>query len=285
VSVEENVRFATTPLSTGVRLHYAERGDSTGEAIVFLHGYSDSWYSFSRVLPLLSLSYHAFALTQRGHGDSGKPQCCYTPDDFAADVDAFMDALGLEEATVVGASTGALFAQRAALSYPRRVGRLVLIGAQTPANEAVMGLVEEVRALEDPVPPEFVRGFQESTIYQPVPQEFVDTVVSESLKLPARVWHDYLEQAVLSIDRDYVVELGEIGVPTLVLWGEQDPLFPREEQERLAAAIPGATLKVYPETGHAVHWDRPEWVVRDLEEFMKAQLPPSPSPTETEERG
>ena len=280
-----NVQFATTPLSTGVRLHYAEQGDPTGEAIVFLHGYSDSWFSFSRVLPLLSPEYHAFALTQRGHGGSDKPQCCYTPQDFAADVNAFMDAVGFEEATVVGASTGALFAQRAALSYPRRVGRLVLIGAQTPANEAVMGLVEEVRALEDPVPPEFVREFQESTIYQPVPQEFIEAVILESLKLPARVWRDYLEQAVLSIDHDYVLELCEIEAPTLMLWGEQDPLFPREEQERLAEAITGASLTVYPDTGHAVHWDRPEWVVRDLEEFMKAPLPPSPSATETEERG
>jgi non-heme chloroperoxidase len=276
MSVEESIQFATTPLETGLRLHYAEQGDLTGEAIVFLHGYSDSWFSFSRVLPLLSPEYHAFALTQRGHGDSDKPQCCYTPEDFAADVDAFMEAVGIEEATLVGASTGALFAQRVALSYPRRVSRLVLVGAQTPANEAnevVLGLQEEVRALEDPVPPEFVRAFQEGTIHQPVPQEFLDTVVSESLKLPAHVWRDYWEGAVLSIDQDYVIPLREIDVPTLMLWGDRDPLFPREEQERLAAASPGATMKVYPETGHSVHWVRPEWVVRDLEEFMKEPRP------------
>jgi non-heme chloroperoxidase len=270
------IEFATTPLlSTGVRLHYAERGARGGEAIIFLHGYSDSWFSYSRVLPLLSPSYHAFALTQRGHGDSDKPDCCYTPHDFAADVDAFMDAVGIDEATLVGASTGALFAQRMALSYPRRVSRLVLIAPQTPAheNEALSGFREEVRTLEDPVPPEFVKEFQESTIYHPVPQEFLDTVVSESLKLPAHVWRDYLEQAVLSIDHDYVVELREIKAPTLILWGEQDALFPREEQERLAAAIPGATLRVYPDTGHAVHWDRPEQVVRDLEAFIKDTSP------------
>ena len=270
-----DVEFATAPLTTDVTLHYAERGDRGGEAIILLHGYSDSWFSFSRVLPLLSPSYHAFALTQRGHGDSDKPECCYTPNDFAADVDAFMDTVGIDEATLVGASTGALFAQRVVLSYPRRASRLVLIAPQTPAheNEALSGFREEVRTLEDPVPPEFVREFQESTIYHPVPQEFLDTVVSESLKLPAHVWRDYLEQAVLSIDHDYVVELREIKAPTLILWGEQDALFPREEQERLAAAIPGATLKVYPETGHAVHWERPEWVVRDLEEFIKDSRP------------
>jgi pimeloyl-ACP methyl ester carboxylesterase len=89
MSVEESIQFATKPLEAGPRLHYAEQGDPTGEAIVFLHGYSDSWFSFSRVLPLLSAEYHAFALTQRGHGDSDKPECCYTPDDFAADIDAF----------------------------------------------------------------------------------------------------------------------------------------------------------------------------------------------------
>ena len=270
------VEFATTPrLATGVRLHYAQRGDPTGEAIVFLHGYSDSWFSFSRVLPLLSPEYHAFALTQRGQGDSDKPKCCYSPNDFAADADRFMDAVGIDEATLVGASTGALFAQRVALSYPRRVSRLILIAPQTPVhkNESLSGFREEVRTLEDPVPPEFVREFQESTIYHPVPQEFLDTVVLESLKLPAHVWRDYLEQAALSIDHDYVVELREIKVPTLILWGEQDALFPREEQERLAAAIPGATLKVYPETGHAAHWERPEWVVRDLEEFIKETHP------------
>jgi non-heme chloroperoxidase len=269
MSVEADIQFATTtPLSTGVRLHHAERGDPRGEAIIFLHGYSDSWFSFSRVLPLLSPEYHAFALTQRGQGDSDKPDCCYTPNDFAADVDAFMDAVGIDEATLVGASTAALFAQRVALSYPRRVSRLVMISAQTPAHEVLAGFREEVRALEDPVPPEFVREFQESTIYHPVPQEFLDTAISESLKLPARVWRDYMEEAVLSIDHDYVVELREINVPTLILWGAQDALFPREEQERLAEAIANATLKVYPESGHAMHWERPEQVVRDLEEFI-----------------
>jgi non-heme chloroperoxidase len=83
-----------------------------------------------------------------------------------------------------------------------------------------------------------------------------------------------MEQAVLAIDHDYVLPLREIDVPTLMLWGEQDPLFPREEQEQLAAAIPDATLKVSPETGHAVHWDRPEQVVRDLGAFMKDTSPP-----------
>jgi len=173
-------------------------------------------------------------------------------DNFAADVDAFMEAVGVDEATVVAHSTGAVTAQRLALAYPRRVTRLVLIGTQS-VNEVVLGLTEEVRALEDPVPFEFVQEFQESTIYHPVPQEFLETVISESLKLPAHVWRDVMEGTALSVGPDHEAQLREINVPTLIMCGEQDALFPREEHERLAAAIPNATLKVYPETGHDVH--------------------------------
>src|ERR687894_1430731 len=94
------VRFATTHLSTGLRVHYAEQGAREGEPIVFLHAYVDSWFSYSRVLPLLSSEYHSFAPDQRGHGDSDKPQCCYAVDDYAEDVDAFIEAVGIDAATL-----------------------------------------------------------------------------------------------------------------------------------------------------------------------------------------
>ena len=131
--------------------------------------------------------------------------------------------------------------------------------------------VEEMLALEDPISPAFVREFVSGTIHDPVPEEFLSTVVSQSLKVPARVWRDYLEGVVLTVDD--TARLGEIGAPTLILWGEQDTLLPRREQEWRAAAIPNATLRVYPETGHLAHWVRPEWVVRDLEAFMRESRP------------
>jgi non-heme chloroperoxidase len=65
------------------------------------------------------------------------------------------------------------------------------------SSEVLLEVREEVRPLEDPVPPEFVREFQQSTIHRPVPQEFLEAVVSESLELPARVWRDYMEGAAL----------------------------------------------------------------------------------------
>lgn len=267
--MRDALRFAEVPLRTGLRLHYAEQGDPAGPAILFLHGYSDSWFSFSRILPLLSPSYHAFAISLRGHGDSDKPDCCYTVDDYAADVLAFMDALDIDRATLVGHSGGTLIAPRVALSDPHRVTHLVLIGSAIMGahNGVVAELAEAVDALNDPVPPDFVREFQESTIFQPVPDEFLETVVAESLKLPAHVWRGYMEGVILT--PDHTTRLLELNVPTLIIWGEQDALFLRPEQDRLERAIRNATLRIYPETGHTPHWERPEQVVRDLEEFVQ----------------
>jgi non-heme chloroperoxidase len=268
-----DVQFPTAQLSTGLQVHYAEQGDPTGEAILFLHAYVDSWYSYSRVLPLLSTEYHAFAPDQRGHGNSDKPDCCYTADDYAADVAAFIDAVRVENATLVGDSSEGLIAQRVALDQPHRVSRLVLIGSPTTLlnNETVGELGKEILALEDPIAPEFVREFVSSTIQNAVPEEFLAGAVSESLKVPARVWREYYEGVVLTVDD--TARLGEIDAPTLILWGEQDAILPRDEQEWRAAEIPNATLRTYPETGHLAHWVRPEWVARDLQTFMKNTRP------------
>jgi non-heme chloroperoxidase len=89
------LRFATSRLATGPQVPYAEQGDPGGETIVLLPAYADSWFSYSRVLPLLPTSDHAYTMDQRGHGDSERPACCYTVDDFAADAVAFLDAEGV----------------------------------------------------------------------------------------------------------------------------------------------------------------------------------------------
>jgi non-heme chloroperoxidase len=137
-------------------------------------------------------------------------------------------------------------------------------------NEVVIEKREEMRALKDPIPPEFVREFHSSTIHHPVPAEFLSTALTETHKAQAHVWRDYFEGVLLTVDD--TARLGEIDAPTLILWWSVTHSC-RAKNKSGAAAIPDATLKVYPDTGHAVAWERPEWVVRDLEAFMKATRP------------
>jgi pimeloyl-ACP methyl ester carboxylesterase len=261
------LRFADVRLKTGVRLHYAEQGNPAGQPIILLHGYTDSWFSFSRVLPSLDARYHVYALDLRGHGDSERPASGYKLSDFATDVLAFMDEKGMKRATIVGHSMGSFIAQQLAILAPERVERLVLIGsATTLRNNTVLDLQKAVNTLDDPVPAKFVREFQAGTIYLPLPEEFMDTVVRESLKVPARVWRATMEGFFAT---DYRSQLGRIKAPTLILWGERETIFPRPEQDSLVNSLANADLKVYPETGHALHWERPEQFVKDLEDFLK----------------
>ena len=232
-----HLRFATKRLGTGPRVHYAEQGDPNGEPILFLHGWPDSWFSYSRVLPLLTPANHAYAIDQRGFGDSERPVAGYSVDQLAADAVAFLDAVGIGRATLVGHSMGSFIARRVAETRPERVRRLVLIGsAVMPLNEVTREVQEIVRGLEDPIPPEFVRDFQASTIHVPVPEPFFEGLVSESLKAPARVWRSTLD-GLLGFDD--AAALRRIAAPTLIVWGDHDAVFAsREEQKRLASAIP-----------------------------------------------
>jgi non-heme chloroperoxidase len=256
-------RFATTRLATGPEVHYAEQGDPDGEVILFLPAYADSWFSYSRVLPLLAARYHAYALDQRGHGDSERPGCCYTVDDFAADAVGFLDATGIERATLVGHSGSCLTARRVAVTHPDRVVGLVLIGGPLSlAKPAVVAFQATVHALEDPVPAEFVRRFQGGAVHVPLPEEFLEGLVAESRKLPARVWKHALDALVAFDD---TADLARITASTLLIWGDHDAVVSREEQQRLKDAIPNARLNVYPETGHSPHWERPEAVATTLE--------------------
>ena len=256
-------------LPNHVKLQYVEQGDPLGVPVLLLHGITDSWHSFESVLPHLPDFIHAFALSQRGHGDADRPASGYRPHDFAADLAAFMDALDLGPAVVVGHSMGASIAQRFAIDHPGRSLGLVLIGS-LPTWRGHPDFVElwdsVVSTLMDPIDPGFVREFQESTLAQPVPPAFLDTIVRESLKLPARVWKAALLKGLL--EADFSGELANIEAPTLIVWGDRDELT-RNGQEALAAAITGSRLVVYPGAGHGLHWEEPEPFADDLATFVR----------------
>ena len=93
-------------LPNQVTLPYVEQGEPTGVPVLLLHGITDSWRSFEGVLPHLPTSLHAFALSQRGHGDATRPATGYYPQDFAADLAAFMDTLKLGPAVAVDGHAG-----------------------------------------------------------------------------------------------------------------------------------------------------------------------------------
>ena len=258
------LRFGEQPLATGVRLHYAVQGPADGEPVVLLHGLTDSWFSFSRVLPLLPERHRYFALDLRGHGDSDQPTADYGMRHMALDVLAFMNAQGIERFAVVGHSMGSLVAQQLAALAPERVTRLVLM-ASAANGDGLAPFDTMVQALTDPVPEAFIREFQLSTVYVPLPDAFLARVIEESSKVPARVWRGVMTDIMAF---QVPPRLARVTVPTLIMWGDRDVTFPRAQQDALRARIPHARFLEFPEVGHALHWERPEPVAADLAAFL-----------------
>jgi non-heme chloroperoxidase len=256
-----------TEVRDGMRLQYVEQGDPSGVPVLLLHGLTDSWRSFERVLPHLPPSIRAFALTQRGHGDSDRPHTGYRTRDFAADAAAFADAAGLGPAIVVGHSMGSANALRFAIDFPDRTLGVVL-GGPGASYSRNPGLVEfgesAIAGLTDPIDRAFVREFQEGTLARPVPEAFLAAMIAESLKVPARVWRAAFEGLM---EDDFVRELELVKAPTLIVWGDRDGLIPRADQDALVAGISGSRLVVYEGTGHGLHWEEPERFAADLATF------------------
>jgi pimeloyl-ACP methyl ester carboxylesterase len=241
-------------LASRLRLHVLTQGPKTGPAVVMLHGYTDSSFSFSRVLPLLPDSLRVIVPDQRGHGDSDRPPRGYSMDDMAADVVALLDALDVPRAVLVGHSMGSFVARRAVATAGDRVAGLVLIG--TGATFHTPDLLEfrkTIDALSDPVDPAFVREFQLSTVARPVPAAFMDRAIAESLKVPARVW-----KAAGAGQFAYAGPAPPFAGPSIVLGGDRDAIFAVPNQQAAAREIEGAVLDIVPGSGHALHWEDPD---------------------------
>ena len=260
------VREHDVRLPSGIRLHYIEQGPASGPAILLLHGYTDSSGSWGLVMPLLPPEMRVVALDQRGHGFSDRPEGAYTVDDFATDALEAMDALQIAWATVVGHSMGSFVARRVAERAPDRVSHLVLLGsAPTADNAAVREVLQAVNALSDPVDPAFVREFQLSTAAKPVPPDFMAARIVNSQNMPAHVWKSALGSLV-----GYRPSAA-ITCPTLVIGGDADGVFSKEEQAALAREIPGAVLDLEPGIGHALNWEDPDRFVASLLRFLGAK--------------
>ena len=255
-------------LASGVSLEYAERGPRDGLPVILLHGVTDSWRSFEPLLPHLPAGIRAFAISQRGHGGSSRPEQ-YTYTAMSEDIAGFMDAVDVDRAVLVGHSMGSLIALRFALDHPARTRGLVLLGAfpTIAGHPEVQAFWDGALAnLTDPVPDGLARSFQESTLAQPLPPGALDVFVAESLRVPARVWRATFREF---LDRDFSSELTRLRAPTLVLSGDRDTFSRRAERDALASAIRGAIVRDYAGVGHALHWEEPVRVARDIAAFLQ----------------
>lgn len=252
-------------LPTGVTLSCVSTGHASGTPVLLLHAWGESRRSFDRLLPLLPLTIHAMAMDQRGHGEASKPREGYSLEHFAQDIDAFMDAVGISSAVLMGSSSGGYVAQQVAITSPHRVAGLVLVASPRDLRGRPP-FADEIDQLTDPVDAEWVRG---SLTWFPrfheVPQWYIDDRVREGAGIPAHVWRDTFNGLITARPP---TDTATITAPTLVICGDRDELVNREHAEALAAAIPASRLVIYEDTGHLILWEQPERLAADLVTFL-----------------
>ena len=257
------VRWAE--LSTGVRLPYLSVGPDSAITVVLLHAWGESRRCFDRLIPMLGDTVHAVALDQRGHGEADAPSSGYSLAAMGEDIVAFMDAVGLSSAMLLGSSSGGYVAQQVAATSPQRVSGLVLVGSPR-SLQGRPPFADEVNQLSDPVDVTWVRAsLGWFPRFHPVPEWYLEDRVRDGARVPAHVWRETL--AGLG-NATPPTDIGTITAPTLIVWGDRDELLTRDHEEDLARAIPGSRMIVYHGTGHLVLWEQPHRIATDLTAFI-----------------
>jgi pimeloyl-ACP methyl ester carboxylesterase len=260
-----------------------------GPVVVLIHGITGSSETWEEVIEPLAERYTVVAPDLLGHGQSAKPRGDYSLGAYASGIRDLLGALGHDRATIVGHSLGGGVAMQMAYQFPERAERLVLVSsgglgrevhamlraAVLPGSELVVPLIASSRVLDatsavgsflgrlgmraGPDLEELWRGFSSLN----------DVGARAAFIHTLRGIVDPGGQRVNATDRLYLAQR----VPTMLLWGERDPIIPAHHGRAAHALIPGSRFETFPGAGHFPHRADPRAFVRTLGDFIESTEP------------
>ena len=263
----------------GASVNYVEIGE--GEPIVFVHGISGSWQNWLENLPHFGRGRRAIALDLPGFGASPMPSWPIDMPAYGRLLHDFCEKLGIEGATVVGNSMGGFIAVEAVTAAPGHFERLVLVSAAGIINT----WNPEERALATAwawkvFGPQYHRRSR-FIVARPRARELV---FRPFVRYPARLREDLLLEQIESglkqadgfgealhavIRHDIRERLAEIGIPTMVLWGQSDRVIPMAAALSYHRRIPHSRLEIFERTGHVPQLERPARFNAVLDDFLR----------------
>lgn len=251
------------------RFHYTEWGPAAAPPVLLLHGITDHARSWDPLAASLADRYRVLALDQRGHGDSDPaPDGDYTVATMAEDVAAFVGALGLAGARVVGLSMGGRVAIAWAAARPAHVERLVIVDIGPDIAESGLRRVATAMAA---TPERFATVDDAVAWVRAANTRYDDALLRHRIAhavrpLPAGgfAWkYDRgLRDAVRAGRRPEPIDLWSLwqalGIPVLLVRGAESDVLAPETARRMVATQPAARLVEVPDAGHTVPGDRPD---------------------------
>ena len=250
----------------GVEIYYEDVG--SGPAVVLIHGLGSSTRDWERQIGPLSRSWRFIAIDLRGHGRSDKPPGPYSLSDFAGDVAAVIDHLGVGPVPVVGISLGGMTAFQLAADRPELVSRLMAVNALPSFDVAELGRLQV--ALRKLVT-QFLGMEKIAEIL--APKLFPDEDMAEEREMLIERWAQNDKrayQAAFQAILDWpgvAEEMARFSKPILVVASDQD-YTPVESKQPHVEAMPTARMVVIENAHHAVPVERPQRFNEVLSEFL-----------------
>jgi pimeloyl-ACP methyl ester carboxylesterase len=277
-----------------VKIHGHEvgyRSTGSGPAVLLVHGMAGSSRTWGPLMARLRDRYTLIAPDLLGHGESAKPTGDYSIGAFASGLRDLLSVLGIERASIVGQSLGGGVAMQLCYQHPELCERMVLVGSgglgrevswvlralALPGNEYVTPLAFHffLRDRGDGL------GVLLKRIGWHAPHAIemwrAYTSLAEASSRAAffrtlRAVIDSGGQAVSAHDRLYLTN----GMPTLIVWGEQDSVIPVTHAHAAYRAMPGSRLEIFEGAGHFLHVEEPDRFARSLGEFIDSTEPRRP---------
>jgi len=264
-----------------INLCYAELGDSANPVVVLLHGVPENLQAWYAVAPLLAENYHVLAFDWPGFGGSDSLSSLqdYTSSRFAGVIVDFLDSLQIDQATLVASDIGLLPALLVGLEHPERVAKLaVMDGIPFPRPQysswelksfakkgSILGkaLVCWFPGITARI--SYLKGFYRGhSIPDEVRQVFLADGKSKSTQ---QAFLSYFQN--FHIGQDYFdSRADELQTPVLVIWGKYDRFIDVKLGYEIATRLPNASLEIIDKSGHYVHMDKPQELVRVVTRFL-----------------
>jgi pimeloyl-ACP methyl ester carboxylesterase len=262
----------------GANVNYVEVG--TGKPIVFIHGISGCWQNWLENLPHFGRGHRAIALDLPGFGASPMPSWELTIPAYARLLHDFCEKLGVEDATVVGNSMGGFIAAEAVTAGPARFDRLMLVAAAgilTTWNpeERATATAWAWKAFG----PHFAhqgrlivsRPRARQIVFRPFvryPGRLREDLLLEQIEGGLKRAEGFGDALRALIRHDIRERLGEIEMPTTIVWGQSDRVIPMAAALSYHRRIPHSRLEIFERTGHVPQLERPLRFNGLLDEFL-----------------
>jgi pimeloyl-ACP methyl ester carboxylesterase len=235
----------------GIDVHYLTKGE--GAPLIIIHGGSDGAEAWKANIALLAKQYHVFVPDLPGFGLSAEVLSSYKVTDLADFIDQFATNLGLQGFFLMGHSFGGGIAAHYALKYPQKVRKLILVSSLCLGKEIAWW----IRLVSQPgiykISSEAVlagyKGIKKIAHFLG-PWDVTQPITRASVQIGAEI-ANFTQQTIVLLG-----QLPTLLMPTLVLWGEKDPVVPASQAYGAAALIPDCRVRVFAKCGHSVYRER-----------------------------